>query len=185
MNLDNIWAKVKHDDAMAFELLYHLLYPGMCQYASQLTSDRHLAEEVVQDVFLKAWNKRKEIISQEGSIRKYLFHLVHNQCIDALRKCKTQRESFVQLLPSELWIKISEKYGFDEFLIERLEAEETALKIQQAVDQLPAQCREIFVKSRFENQTNEEIAAELNLSVNTVKTQIYRALQKIKEHFYN
>ena len=185
MKLDNIWIKVQHDDTTAFELLYHLLYPGMCQYASQLTGDRYVAEEVVQDIFLKAWNKRSEISSEEGSIKKYLFRSVHNQCLDIVRKYRTHRESLVQMLPSEAWTRISENYGFDGFLIEQLEAEETEIKIRQIVDRLPAQCREIFIKSRFENRTNEEIATEMNLSENTIKTQIYRALQKIKECFYD
>jgi RNA polymerase sigma-70 factor (ECF subfamily) len=149
-----------------------------------LTGDRQVAEEVVQDVFLKIWHKRRDIISRDGSVKNYFFRLVHNQCLDVLRKCRTRKESFIRLLPSEAWMKISEDYGCDEFLLERLEAEDTAANIQQIVDRLPAQCREIFIKSRFENRSNDEIAAEMNLSENTVKTQIYRALQKIKEHFY-
>ena len=185
MNLDHIWGKVQHDDTTAFELLYHLLFPGMCQYASQLTGDRQIAEEVVQDVFLKIWDKRKNIFSRDGSVKKYFFRLVHNQCLDELRKRRTHKESFVQLLPSEAWMKISENYGFDECIVERLEAEDTAAKIQRIVDQLPAQCREIFIKSRFENKSNEEIAQEMKLSENTVKTQIYRALQKIREQLYD
>ena len=86
----------------------------------------------------------------------------------------------VQLLSSEMWAKISEKYGFDESMIGQLEAEDTAARIQQIIEQLPAQCREIFIKSRFEFRSNEEIAVEMNLSENTVKTQIFRALKKIK-----
>ena len=185
MNLDHIWEKVQQDDdTTAFGILYHQLYQGMCQYASQLAGDRYVAEEVVQDVFLKVWDKRKEIFSQDGSIKKYLFRLVHNQCFDVLRKKRTRKESFLQLLPSEAWERISESYGFDEYLIEQLDVEDLALRIQQFVAQLPAQCREIFIKSRFENKSNEEIAKEMNLSENTIKTQIYRALQKIKGHFY-
>ena len=183
MNLDHIWDKVRHDDTTAFELLYHLLFSGMCQYASQLTKDRQVAEEVVQDVFLRIWNNRKDIYSRDGSVKKYFFRLVHNQCFDVLRKNRTHKESFIQLLTSEAWAKISEQYGFDEFLIERLEAVDTAAKIQQVVNRLPDQCREIFIKSRFENKSNEEIATEMKLSGHTVKTQIYRALQKIRERF--
>ena len=184
MNLDHIWKKIRQDgDTTAFEYLYHLLYPGMCQYAAHLTGDRHVAEEVTQDVFLKVWNMRKDIISQNGSIRNYLFRLAHNQCIDLLRKNHTRRESFIQSLPSEEWARISETYGFDGMLIEQLEAEETAEKIRKIVERLPAQCREIFIKSRFENKSNDEIATEMNLSENTVKTQIYRALRKIRECF--
>ena len=185
MNPDNIWLDIQRGDTNAFEMLYHLYYPGLCQYASQLTGDMHVAEEVVQDVFLKIWNKRKDIFSRNGSIKSYFFRLVHNQCLDILRKHNTHKESFVKLLPSEAWTKISENYSFDEFMIERLEAEDTAVQIQQIIDRLPDQCREIFIKSRFENRSNKEIATELNLSESTIKTQIYRALQKLKEHFYD
>lgn len=186
MELDHIWKKVQQDDdTAAFGFLYHSCYSGMCQYASQLTGDRYIAEELVQDVFLRVWDKRKEIFSQDGSIKKYLFRLVHNQCLDLLRKQHTRRESFIQLLPSESWTRISENYGFDEFLIEQLEAKETTVKIQKIVGQLPEQCRNIFIKSRFENKSNEEIATEMNISENTVKTQIYRAIKKIKKYFYH
>jgi RNA polymerase sigma-70 factor (ECF subfamily) len=65
-----------------------------------------------------------------------------------------------------------------------LDTEDTSIKIQQIVDQLPAQCREIFTKSRYEDKSNEAIATEMNLSENTVKTQIYRALQKIRACIY-
>ena len=158
MNIDHIWKKIQHDDdTTAFGFLYHLFYSGMCQYASSLAGDRYVAEEVVQDVFLKVWTKRKDIYSCDGSIRKYLFRLVHNQCLDHLRKCHTRRDSFIQLLPSDDWAKISENYGFDEFLIEKLEADDTALKIQQIVKQLPAQCRDIFIKSRYENKRTRKL----------------------------
>ena len=184
MSMDDIWLKIQHNDDTSFRLLYHLFYPGMCQYASQLLGDRYVAEEVVQDVFLKAWNKRKNIFSKDGSIKKYLFRLAHNQCLDILRKNNTRKEIMVQLLSSEMWVNISEKYGFDETMIGQLEAEDTAARIQQVIEQLPAQCREIFIKSRFEFRSNEEIATEMNLSENTVKTQIFRALKKIKGYLY-
>ena len=184
MNLDDIWKKVQNDDdRTAFEVLYYRLFAGMCQYASQIIGDRHLAEEAVQDVFLKVWEKRKSIFSKDGSIKSYFFRLTHNQCLDIHRKKRTQKEALVQLLSTEEWMNITENYGFDDFLIERLEAKDTAVKIQVILNRLPEKCREIFVKSRFENKSNEEIAAEMNISENTVKTQIYRALQKIKEHF--
>ena len=184
MGLDDIWLKIQHDDDTSFGSLYHLFYPGMCQYASQLLGDRYIAEEVVQDVFLKVWDKRKYIFSKDGSIKNYLFRLAHNQCLDILRRNSSRKEIMVQLLSSEMWANISEKYDFDEFLIERLEAEDTAVKIQQVIERLPAQCREIFIKSRFEYRSNEEIATEMNLSENTVKTQIFRALKKMKEYLY-
>jgi RNA polymerase sigma-70 factor (ECF subfamily) len=98
-----------------------------------------------------------------------------------LRKYHTQRETSVHLLPPETWAKISETYGFDDFVVERLEAKETEEQIRRVAERLPAKCREIFIMSRFENMSNEEIASAMNLSEHTVKTQLYRALQKIRE----
>ena len=181
MNLNDVWLKIQNDDVTAFEVLYYILYPGMCQYASQLLGDRCTAEETVQDVFLKIWIKRKDIFSKNGSIKNYLFRLVHNQCLDIIRRNNTRKEIIMQVLSPEMWANISEKYEFDNQLIEQMEAEDTAMKIQQIIKLLPARCREIFIKSRFENRSNKEIATEMNLSENTVKTQIFRALKKIKE----
>jgi RNA polymerase sigma-70 factor (ECF subfamily) len=184
MTLDEIWIKIRNNDTVAFGQLFHRFYPGMCQYASQLLNDKYTAEEVVQDIFLRVWEKRSEITSHNGSLKKYMYRLVHNLCIDTLRKYNTRKEELVQFLPLEAWTKISEKYGFDEFLIEQLETEDIIAKIQQIVAQLPTQCREIFIKSRFENQSNREIAFEMKLSEHTIKAQIYRALQKIKKYLY-
>jgi RNA polymerase sigma-70 factor (ECF subfamily) len=181
MNLDHIWMEVRNNETSAFELLYRLLYPGMCYYASQMLMDRCTAEEVVQDIFLKVWEKRQNIYSRENSLKKYLYRLTHNQCIDILKQHNTRKKSFIKLLPSDTWASISEQYGFDEQMVEQLDANDTAVKIQRAIDRLPAQCREVFVKSRFEDLSDKEIAVTMNISENTVRTQIYRALQKIKQ----
>lgn len=178
MNLDHIWMEVRNNETSAFELLYRLLYPGMCYYASQMLKDKCTAEEVVQDIFLKVWEKRQNIYSRENSLKKYLYRLTHNQCIDILKQRNTRKKSFIKLLPSDTWASISEQYGFDGQMVEQLDANDTAVKIQRVIDRLPAQCREVFVKSRFENLSDKEIAVTMNISENTVRTQIYRALQK-------
>ena len=69
--------------------------------------------------------------------------------------------------------------AIDDNLIDKIFSEETETIIEQIIKKLPVQCRKVFQMSRFEFMKNEEIAAKLGLSENTVKTHIYRALQKI------
>ena len=180
MNLEILWKKVQQGDTSSFETLYKKFFPGLCHYAFQLLNDRFLAEETTQDIFLKIWETRRRIYVQGFSLKRYLYRITHNQCMDILKKNKTQKSRFTRLLSSDEWTYISECYGFDEFLIEKLEAEETAAKIEQIVEQLPAQCREIFRLSRDEEKTNKEIAQQLGISESTIRVQLYRATQKIQ-----
>ncbi len=181
---EKLWEKAQAGDISSFESVYKEFYTGLCGYAFQLLDDRFLAEEIVQDVFLRVWEMRDRIYSRGYSLKKYLYLSVHNQCIDSLKSRKTKKAGVVRLIPSEAWASISEKYGFDEYMIERLETEETAAMIERVVAGLPTQCRDIFLQSRAGDKSNEEIAAQMGLSVNTVRTQIYRALQRIKQVIY-
>ncbi len=184
MNLDVIWKKVQQGDLSSFESLYGEFYPGLCQYAFQLLDDRFLAEETVQDIFLKIWETRHNIFSQGYSLKKYLYRITHNQCIDILKRNKTKKARIVRLLSFDTWITISEKYGFDEYLVEKIEVEETSALVNQIVEKLPAQCREIFRLSRDEERTNEEIAQQMGLSESTIRVQLYRATQRIQKELF-
>ncbi len=184
VNIDNIWRSIQQGDVVAFELLYKKMYPKLCYYASQLLGSTWLGEEAVQDLFLQLWESKEKLFSQNNSIHTYLYRTLHNHCLDILKKQQTQKHSFIQYLSSDAWCAISEKYGFDEQLIEQLESEEIRMKIDAIIENLPEQSREIFKLSRMEGKSNEEIAMQMKLSVSTVKTQIYRAISKIKKEIF-
>ena len=180
ISMEALWKKVQQGDLSAFEALYGEFFPGLCQYAFQLLNDRFLAEEITQDIFLKLWETRHQVFSQGHSLKGYLYSITHNQCMNILKKSRTQKRSFSRLLSSDEWTYISERYGFDEYLIEKIEVEETVALIEQIVEQLPDQCREIFRLSRDEEKSNKEIAQQMGLSESTVRVQLYRAIQKIQ-----
>ena len=180
MNLEAIWKKVQEGDISSFEALYRKYFPCLCRYASQLLNDRFLAEETIQDIFLKLWETKHQVFAHGVSLHTYLYRITHNQCMDILKKTKHRKNLFISPSSDE-WAYITEKYGFDDYLIERIEAEETATLIEQIVEQLPAQCREIFRLSRNEEKTNKEIAQQMGLSESTIRVQLYRAIQKIQE----
>ena len=132
----------------------------------------------MQDVFLKIWQNRSEL-SIKGSFKAYLFQSVHNHALNVIRQQKTRKESVNLLGTEKTWKFISDTYDLNDNLIERIFSDETEVIIEQIIKKLPEQCRKVFLMSRFESLKNEEIATQLGLSENTVKTHIYRALQKI------
>lgn len=180
MNLDFelCWQKIQNGEEYALEKVYKTAFRSLVYYASEITGQAHLSEEVVQDVLLKIWQNRSEL-SIKGSFKAYLYQSVHNHALNVIRQQKTRKES-VNLLSSEkTWKFISETYDLNDDLIDRIFSDETEVIIDQIIKKLPEQCRKVFLMSRFESLKNEEIATQLGISENTVKTHIYRALQKI------
>lgn len=178
LDFDLCWKKIQKDNEQALEKLYKAAFRSLVNYASEITGQSQLAEEVVQDVLLKIWQNRMEL-SIKGSFKAYLFQSVHNHALNGIRQQNTKKESVNLLTSEKTWKFISETYDLHENLIDRIFSDETELIIEHIIKELPEQCRKVFIMSRHESLKNEEIAIRLGLSENTVKTHIYRALQKI------
>lgn len=178
--LDKYWEGIKNNDEEALERLYKSTFSTLVNYAHTMTFDYYMAEEAVQDVFLRIWQNRSVLTIRE-SFKSYIFRSVHNHTLNLKRQQRTLKESVNRPTSEELWQFITNNYELNETVIEKLYAEETDKMVKDVLKNLPDQCRKIFFMSRFEALTNEEIAHKLNLSQNTVKTHIYRALQKISE----
>jgi RNA polymerase sigma-70 factor, ECF subfamily len=180
-DLDYYWQKThKKGDLKAFEWIYKSTFQKLCFHAFQITGDQFLSEEIVQEVLVKLWNDRTHIIIK-GNLKPYLYQTVHNLAINKLIQQKTQKFSINKPVSNEIWQLVADNYSYNAFLVEKLEAAETETIIDKVVEELPTQCREIFRSSKYDNKSNEEIATHLNISVHTVRTQIYRALEKIKD----
>ena len=183
MDLNHYWHRIREGDEKAFEELFREINLPLCRYAYSLTEDRFTAEEVVQDVFLKIWMSRGRLLIK-GSFKSYLFQSVHNRAVNLLVSQKTKKTSVNRLISGESWLYIMDYLDIDEFIIEKLEAKETEVRINQVVEKLPEKCREIFRMSRYEGKTNKQIARHYGISEHTIKTQIYRALERIKKALY-
>lgn len=178
LDFDLLWQKIQNGEESALEKIYKAAFRSLVYYASEITGQHQLAEEVVQDIFLKIWQNRSQL-AVKGPFRAYLFQSVHNHALNVIRHQKTRKES-VNLLGSEkIWQFISDNYNIDDNLIDRIFSDETELIIEQTIQELPDQCRKVFLKSRYKSLGNEEIATQMGISENTVKTHIYKALQKI------
>ena len=167
-------AMLKTGDIRLFEEIFHTYYPVLCNYAVSITKEQAMAEDAVSEVFMKLWEGRDSIVI-ESSLKSFLFKSVYHQCINALKHVRVQdkyRDFFLHHLP------FSEDES-DYPLSGVIENEINAI-LHQTIEQLPEQCRRIFIMSRIYSMKHEEIAQELGISINTVRTQIHRALEKLR-----
>lgn len=144
----------------------------MYLYARKLLKSDHLAEDVVEEVFFTLW-KTKSDYSKIRELETYLFVSVKNQVIRMLSK---DPQAFVSYdIQNEL--KHIENVNPEEILLEK----ELVQLIDQEVAGLPDQCQVIFRMARNENKDYKDIAFEMGISVDAVKSQVYKAVSKIKE----
>ncbi len=170
---------IKKGNHKSFELVFKTYYTRLCTYAFDYTRQLETAEDIVKDFFLNFWNNREKL-EIKTSLSGYLFRSIHNQCLNYLEREKKRKKE----IPSDnlhlIELKLKQPLTGD-YPIGNLLANEMESQIMEVIEKLPAQCREIFKMSRFEELPHKKIAEKLNISENTVKTQIYRALKKIKE----
>jgi RNA polymerase sigma-70 factor (ECF subfamily) len=139
-------------------------FDGLYHYAYTIVKETGEAKDIVQAAFIKLWEKRNEV-NMNISAKAYLYTSVYNLSLNAIRNRKTREEHHQQMRPVE----------FDGDL-NSAEQKETRARIDEAIENLPERCREVFCKSRFEGKKYAEIAAELDISVKTVEGQVGKAL---------
>lgn len=163
----------------AFQWLFKEYYIGLCNYAVHFTRDKSAAEEMVQHVFYTLWEKRLSL-NIETSVVAYLYRSVQNNCLNYLKHIQVVNkytQYFSQKVDeSEDLIQIYQESGLSVYYAKELEDH-----IYAAIENLPAQCREIFKLSRFEGLKHHEIAQVKGVSLNTVQKQISIALIKLRD----
>lgn len=164
----SLWNKIRNSgDTQALKILYDRYYYQLYIYARKIYPNSSEWDEAVADCFIKLWTRRQDILI-ERSVRSYLFLILRNGLIDNLRKKKG--------------VVFSELKFFPEIPDESLENETDQIeKLHRALDKLPEQRRRILELAVYESATYNQIAEKLNISVNTVKTQMGRAYRFLKE----
>jgi len=137
--------------------------------------DEHLAEDVVQETFIKIWEQKKDLITSPD-IRYYLITAVRNNCITAIRKTKTTQTHFTDNTPEPE----PEPYLGQRQLREN--ETEQARKIKDALNQLPPKCKEVFLLVKLHNMSYKQAADSLDISVKTIENQMGKAIKILREH---
>jgi len=168
MSQTQLFNRIKSGDAKAFEELFNQFYPSMCVVARSYVDDEGEAEDIAQDAFIKLWNVKSNYDSME-SIKTFLYVLVKNQSLNYLRRNKSKD-------------KYLEHIDKDDFLYFRNQIieEETYRILKEGIDQLAPQSAKIMRLS-LQGLKNQEIAEQLDVSINTVKTLKYNALKALKK----
>jgi RNA polymerase sigma-70 factor, ECF subfamily len=167
---------IKDGDRKSFEFLFKNYYSGLCKYARNIVHNESTAEDLVMDIFVRIWEAPEKLLIT-SSISGYLYQSVHNHCINYLTRKHKQFSELNAELIEKLNDLIPEDRSADPFM--GINISELSKKIEQSIEHLPAECRKIFILSRLEEHSHKEIAGMLGISENTVKVQIYRALQKL------
>ncbi|MBN2611557.1 MAG: RNA polymerase sigma-70 factor [Bacteroidales bacterium] len=163
--------RLKSGDENAFDYLFNYYYPGLVVYADKFVTNNHLAEEIVQGVFLKIWQDRR-FIEINNSFKSYVFQSVKNRCLDVIKHRKVKDEYSQKILAET-------ENSRDETWETYVESELYALLIT-SIDKLPVECRKVIHLSRIKNLNNKEIAEKLGISVKTVENQITKALKYLR-----
>jgi RNA polymerase sigma-70 factor (family 1) len=166
--------KVANGDRRAFTVLFNSHYKSLSGYVYKLTESLEVAEEIVQDVFVKIWLKR-ETLESINNFSNYIFILSKNQTLNYLRQKANDQ---IRLKEWENEYEQAVKDDLDQ-------TEAFCLLIDEAINELPMQQKKIYQFSRGEKLKYEEIATELNISSETVKKHMYLASKAIKEYVKN
>jgi RNA polymerase sigma-70 factor (ECF subfamily) len=181
MELENdaIGIVLAQKDETAFEQLFKKHFKRLHAYAFTILRDEIEAEEAVQQVFFKLWerNVRKdsagENLSLTGSASAYLYRAVHNESLNYIKHQKVRSNH-------QLHVAYRMKNEVDH-PAKKIMAGELENKIHSALNELPEQCRTIFQMSRFDELKYREIADKLGISVKTVENQMGKALKLLRQ----
>jgi len=159
---------------LAFNALFKEYSGRLYRFAHGYLKSKEEAEELVQEVFLRIWEKRKDL-KEELSFRSFLFTIAFN-IIRKHFRTKVQLNKYFQTF------KIEEQ---DNITVQNINYNSQHKYITELVDLLPGRRKEIFIKSRFEGLSIQEIARELNISHKTVENQLSDAIRFIRTRINN
>jgi RNA polymerase sigma-70 factor, ECF subfamily len=149
-----------------FEPLFKSQFNKLCSVAGKIVHDSDVAKDLVQEVFIRVWNKKEELAT--GHIEFYLHKATVNAALNYLEANK-------KVIPLNDEVRAIQLEAND-----HISAGELELNIYRAIENLPPQCKAIFMLSRFEGMKYQEIANHLDISVKTVENQMGKALRDLR-----
>jgi RNA polymerase sigma-70 factor (ECF subfamily) len=162
-------SKTAQNVSINIEAAFKEYYSPLCKYAYGFVPDQDLCEDMVQDIFLKIWDKTPNIST---SLSSYLYRAVKNACIDQMKKSMQQ-----SILPIE---EVEDPIDAP-FELNREENLNTIReKVETAIQNLPPRCREVFIMRRNMQMSYDEISESLNISKKTVENQMNSAIKKLR-----
>jgi RNA polymerase sigma-70 factor (family 1) len=167
-----LFARLSQDDEEAFTQLFHAYTPKLFPFVNKLMRNEHIAQEMIQETFLRLWMNRSELVKVDDPAA-WIFRIAANVSITWLRKQSNRQ----RLLDA---VEVAKDTTAD-YIVENLETKELTLVINKAVNALPERRKEIYRLSREQGLSHQQIAEQLHLSASTVANQIGISLKFIRE----
>lgn len=163
-----------------FEQFYITWYSRAIYFAREYVLSESDAENIVQDVFLHLY-EHSDRLDAYTNLTAYLFTSIKNKCLDYLRKRVNEQEAVAEM-QNEFDMALRMKYDSLEILNTNF-PDETGIeeRLKQALQKLPERCRSIFIMNKLEGKKQQQIASELQISINTVESQMAIAYKKLRE----
>lgn len=167
----NLWNAICNDDEAAFTVLFDRYWELLYGTSYKYTRDHGLSEEIVHDIFLNIWNRRKELVII--SFQNFFLNAIRYQIYNRRRAAKLAI-AFVadNVLENDTWERNKGE--------SRIQETELNQELYSYLNELPERCREIFLLSRIESLSNQEISFKLGISKRSVENQIALALKHLK-----
>lgn len=172
-NISFINSALKNGDPKAFEVLFDKHYKNLFAFINFYTNDEDLSKDIIQETFVKLWNKR-ETIKEDMSILAFLNRIAYNIFIDNYRKNKREKASLDTFAYDRLMMLAEE---------DDTEKQKRIVTVKKAIEELPPRCKEVFEMSKFRGYKYSEIAESLDISVKTVEVQMGKAFSYIRNKF--
>ncbi len=166
-------SRLRSGDEKAFEQFYKNYGRRIFGNILKMVKDQEIAQELLQDVFVKVWENRS-VIDIDRSFKSYLFTISRNLVYNHLKRISLERqiEAYLSSNRSELYSHIEEDLFF----------EETEQAFKKAVADLPPKRQQIFIMCKIEGKSYEEVSALQDVSVSTINDHVVKGVRFVKEH---
>ena len=154
----------------SYTYLIDTYHHRLCVYANSLVNDKYQAEDIVQNVFIRTWEKRKNL-KPNFALKGFLYKSVHNEFIDQYRKRKA-----VTALEKKYIEELERFVEKDDIFFEKLLS-----IVHREIQNLPPKCKKIFLMSKQQGFSNLEIAEHLNVSIKTIEYHITKAFAILRQ----
>lgn len=175
--LNTIWSDLKTGNRESFNQLFRYYYPKVMAYLSSMVDDE-IAEDITQDVFLYVWENRKKLSFEKG-FHSYLFQSAYTRCLDYFRKNAT-KENYNRQTFNEYIEQYRSLLDDDCKIMEDLYSKDFYERLNNLLNHIPEERREVFVLTYFKGMKAKEVAQIMDMPQRTVESHIYLTVKYLK-----
>ncbi len=155
----------------AYGYLFKVYHKELCNYMTAICGNTKMAEDIAQQTFIKIWDNRQKLFVSKNKLKRYIFKVAYNLFIDSQRKKKKEFQ-LLENLKQHAYLEMIET---DSSLFE-----ERLKKVEQEIENLPEQCKKVFIMSKREGLKYREISEQLHISIKTVEVHMAKAMKRLR-----